>query len=168
MKRKPVWILAAVVAASLASSLLWNYSTQSAGAAGRGARGRSQANTDTVENFDIRDPFSKDAAARFERRLGKMGERQRERSESFKQLMRGAKELKARSAPELDVAFCDLTHSPEVVETKSRGRRFLTPSSSQPRASVLRGFMNDNPSLFGLNSQQVAELRNVTEYTNPN
>jgi subtilisin-like proprotein convertase family protein len=168
MKKKPVWILAAIAVAFLTSSLLWNYSMQAAGSAGRAARGGSQIDNLQIENFDIRDKKSKDAASKFERRMEKLSEKQKEKNESFKQAMKGAKERKAKNAPELGVSVCDLTNSPEVVEPKGRGRRFLTPSSSQPRESVVRSFINDNGDLFGMNPQQVARLRKSAEYTNPN
>jgi len=54
MKRKPVWILASIVVLLLASSLLWNFSMQAAGPAGRGTKGRRVADNLPKPNFDIR------------------------------------------------------------------------------------------------------------------
>src|SRR5262245_51241619 len=159
MKRTPLLILTAIVFALLASSLLWNFSMQAAGPAGRGARQGGAANDQEDRNFDIRNKYSKDAILKFERRLEKLSPRQKGRNDSFKLAMRGARERKAMSVPELEVAFSDLTNSPQVVQGRSRGRKFLTPPSSQPRESVVRSFINENPDVFGMNPQQVARLR---------
>src|SRR5262245_29705334 len=167
MKRTPL-ILAAIVVALLASSLLWNFSMQAAGPAGRGAKKGNPANDHENDYFHIRDKHFKDAVVKFERRLEKLAPRQKGRNDSFKLAMQGAKERKAGSVPELEVSFCELTDSPEVVEARGRGRKFLTPSSSQSRENILKSFMNDNADLFGMNPQQVARLRKTAEYTNPN
>jgi subtilisin-like proprotein convertase family protein len=107
------------------------------------------------------------------------------------QAMKTAKEKMARRAPEPEVPFHDLTNSieaaqtrsqqapdvmskavmtksPEVVEAKGGGSKFLTPSTSLPRESVVRGFINDNVNMFGMSPQQVSGLRKVADYTNPN
>src|SRR5262245_53564462 len=158
MKRTPLWILAAVVVALLASSLLWNFSMQETGPAGRVAK-QGAANDPEDRNFDIRNKYSKDAILKFERRLEKLSPRQKGRNDNFKLAMKGARERKAMSVPELEVAFSDLTNSLQVVEARGRGRKFLTPPSSQPRESVVRSFINENPDVFGMNPQQVARLR---------
>ena len=100
--------------------------------------------------------------------MEKLSSRQKEKNASFKLAMKDAKERKARSGPGLEVTFSDLTNSPEVIEVRGKGRKFLTPPSSQPRESIVRGFINDNADLFGMNPQQVARLRKSAEYTNPN
>src|SRR5262249_42042649 len=137
------------------------------GRAGRKGQDGNAANISEKDYFDIRDKESKSAAAKFERRMEKLSSKQKEKNDNFKLAMRGAKERKTRSVPELDVDFCSLTNSPEVVEVKGRGRKFLTPSSSQPRESVVRSFMNDNADVFGMSPKQVARLRKSAEYTNP-
>ena len=53
MKRTPL-ILAAIIVALLASLLLWNFSMQAAGPAGRGAKKGSAANDPENAYFDIR------------------------------------------------------------------------------------------------------------------
>lgn len=168
MKRKPAWILASIVALLLASSLLWNYSMQAAGRAGRGTKGRAAAFNSEIENFDIRDNEDKGAAKEFERRMEKFSSKEKEKNANFKLAMKVAEAKKARVAPELEVSICRLTNSPEVVGVRGKGRKFLTPSSTQPRESILRGFFNENQDLFGMRPQQVARLRKIAEYTNPN
>jgi subtilisin-like proprotein convertase family protein len=164
MKRKPVWIFASIVALLMASILLWNFSMH---AAGRGAKGRNTADNQAEKNFDIRDKDDKNSVLEFERRMEKFSSREKEKNANFKLAMVGAQANKARVAPELEVSFCSLTNSPEVVQATGKGRKFLTPSSKLPRESIVRGFMNDNSDLFGMNPQQVARLRKTAEYTNP-
>src|SRR5262245_47871607 len=100
--------------------------------------------------------------------MEKLSSKQKEKNASFKLAMEGAKAKKARIAPELDVSYGSLTDSPEVFQVKGRGRKFLTPSSSQSRETILKSFMNDNKDLFGMEPQQVARLKKIGEYTNPN
>src|SRR5262245_49928354 len=168
MKRKPVWILASIVVLLLASSLLWNFSMQAAGPAGRGTKGRRVADNLPKTNFDIRSNDNKDTILKFERRMEKFSSKEKEKNASLKLAMRGAEGIKAGTAPDLEVAFSNLTNSPEVIEAKVKGRKALTPRSSLSRESIVRGFMNENPHLFGMSPQQVAGLRKGAEYTNPN
>src|SRR5262245_42962652 len=168
MKRTSLWILAAIVVTLLASSMIWNFSMRAAPRSGQRAPGLGSAGKSAIENFDIRDRRSKVAALEFQRRMEKLSSGQREKNANFKSAMETARERKARSVEGLEVAFCDLTNSPEVVGTTGKGRKFLTPPSSQPRESIVREFMNEYADLFGMSPQQVARLRKTAEYTNPN
>src|SRR5215510_9168979 len=161
MKRKPVWILASIVVLLLAITLLWNYSMQAAGPGGRGTKRRRDADIGAKANFDIRNKDDKESVLKFERRMEKLSSKQKEKNASFKLAMEGAKAKKARIAPELDVSYGSLTDSPEVFQVKGRGRKFLTPSSSQSRETILKSFMNDNKDLFGMEPQQVARLKKI-------
>ena len=52
---------------------------------------------------------------------------------------------------------------------KGKGRKFLTPSSSQPRENIFKSFINDNPDLFGMNPQKMGRLKKgAADYANPN
>src|SRR5215510_5530440 len=169
MKRNPVWILASIVVLLLASTLLWNYSMQAAGRASRGTKGRRVADNLPKENFDIRYiTKDKDTALKFERRMEKFSSKEKEKNANLKLAMRGAEGNKARGVSDLEVAFSNLTNSPGVIEAKDKGRKAMTPRSSLSRESIVRGFMNQNPHLFGMSPQQVAGLRKSAEYTNPN
>jgi hypothetical protein len=159
---------ASIVALLMASTLLWNFSMRAAGRAGRGAKGRGAADDRAEKNFDIRDKADKDAVSEFERRMEKFSSKEKEKNDNFKLAMNGARAKKARTAPELEVSICSLTNSPEVVQATGKGRKFLTPSSKQPRESIVRSFINENPDLFGMRPEQVAGLRKIAEYTNPN
>src|SRR5262249_17831331 len=75
---------------------------------------------------------------------------------------------KAGSVPELEVAFSNLTNSPEVFEMKSKGHKFMTPPSSQPHENIVRSFINEHADMFGMSARQVARLRKTADYTNPN
>src|SRR5262245_39655655 len=154
MKRTPLWISAAFVVLLLTSTLFWNFSMRAASRSGPGKKGHTAANNSAIENFDIRDRESKEAMVKFERRMEKLSSTRKEKSADLKLALWGAKKRKAESVKGLEVTFCDLTNSPEVVEMRGEGRKFLTPPSSQPRESVVRGFINDNPDLFGMSPKQ--------------
>lgn len=159
MWRNAFRIVVAVVVVLLVSSLLWNLSMHA-------ARGQA-ANKPQKENFDIRDNESKDAVSKFERRLEKVSAKRKENNNLLKHAMRDAKEKKSRSTPELEVLFCSLTNSPELIELKGQGRKFLTSPSSQQRENIVKGFINDNSDLFGMSAREVAQLRKIADYTNP-
>src|SRR4030095_3071589 len=167
MKRKPVWILASIVVLLLASSLLWNYSMQAAGPTGRAPKGRRFDDDPPKPNFDIRDTSDKDTALKFERRMEKFSSKEKEKNASLKLAMKGAEGKKAKGDSDLEVAFSNLTNSLGVIEAKGKGSKAMTPRSSQSRESIFRGFLNENPRLFGMSPQQVAGLRKSAEYTNP-
>src|SRR5262245_13862534 len=168
MKRTPLWILTSIVVLLLASTLFWNFSMRAAPRHGRGTKGQVPAGSLVKENFDIRDRESKEAVLKFESRMEKLSSKQKEKNATFKLAMKGAKERRAGGVKGMEVTFCDLTNSPEVVEMRGRGRKFLTPPSSQPRESVFRGFINDNVDLFGMSPRQMARIRKTAEYANPN
>ncbi len=167
MKKTPTWTLIGIVVLLLVSTLLWNFSMHAAGPPGRGATRRGGVGDPEIENFDIRDAKSKDAAAKLERRLERIPSKLKERNADFKQAMKVAEVKRAGGVSGMEVAFCNLTNSPEVVEASREGRKFLTPPSSQPCESVVRGFINDNAGLFGMSPRQVAKLRKTAEYSNP-
>ncbi|HEY6400807.1 MAG TPA: hypothetical protein VI479_05330, partial [Blastocatellia bacterium] len=167
MKKKPIWISAAIVAALLASSLLWNYSMQAASRQDRTAK-RAAATVSEKDYFDIREKKSKDTALKLESRMEKFSSGQREKNKVVRQSMMSAKVKKAGSVPELQASFSRLTNTPQVIEAKGRGRKFLTPASRQPRASIVKSFINENTDLFGLSPQQVGKLRTIADSTNRN
>src|SRR5262245_46801985 len=169
MKKTALWILVAIVVTLVISSPLWNFSMQAAGPSVRGIKGRAAANNPNEENFDIRSIESKDAVSKFERRMQKVSSKLKEKNNQLKHAMKSAKETKTKSIPGLEVTFSSLTNSPEVIELKGNGRKFLTPSSSQSRENIVRGYLNNNADLFGLSPQQVSRLRkSAADYTNPN
>src|SRR5262245_13058091 len=168
MKRTPLWISAAFVVLLLTSTLFWNFSMRAASRPGPGKKGQAAANNQAIENFDIRDRESQEAMLKFERRMEKLSSMRKEKSANLKLAMWSAKKRKAESVEGLEVTFCDLTNSPEIIEVRGRGRKFLTPPSSQPRENIVRSFMNENPDLFGMSPKQVARLRKTADYANPN
>jgi subtilisin-like proprotein convertase family protein len=107
------------------------------------------------------------------------------------QAMKIARERRTLRFPEPEAPFNDLNRSldvgvtrsalapgvmsksgvmspPQVVEAKGGGQKFLTPPSSQPPESVVKGFINNNVNMFGMSPQQVVGLRKIAEYANPN
>src|SRR5262245_14405558 len=80
MKKNALWISVGIVATLLVTSLLWNFSMQAAGPASRIIKGRRAANNPGIANFDIRDPESKDAMSKFERRMQKFSSKNKEKN----------------------------------------------------------------------------------------
>ncbi len=168
MQKKALWILVTIVVTLVISSLLWNSSMPATGAAGRVLKGQI-GSIEGKENFDIRDRESKDAVSKFERRMQKISSKLREKNNEHKHAMKGARERWARGSSGMQVAFSRLTNTPEMIEMTGGGRRYLTPSSSQPRENVMRSFINQYADLYGMRPQQVAALRkSAVDYTNPN
>src|SRR6266540_2862400 len=159
--------MTSIVVLLLASTLFWNFSMRAAPRSGRGTRGQV-AGSQAIEDFDIRDRRNKDAVLKFERRMEKLSSRQKEKNVGLKLVMDSARERNAGSVEGLAVTYYDLTNSPEVVEAKPNGHRFLTPPSSQPRENVVRSFLNEHTDLFGMSPQKVAGLRKTAEYTTSN
>src|SRR5262245_63374917 len=95
MNRTSLWILAAIVVALLASSLLWNFSMQAASRPGQVATSRGAAGSSGINNFDIREK-NKDAVLKLERRMEKLSSKQKEKKANFKLEMDMAREKKAR------------------------------------------------------------------------
>ncbi|MCI0389062.1 MAG: M36 family metallopeptidase [Acidobacteria bacterium] len=169
MKKKALWISLAIVVTLVITSQLWNFSMQAAGSAGRVVKGRASVADPGIENFDIRNGDSKDAVSKFERLMQKVSSKQKEKNHLLKQAMKGAKERWGRGSSGMEVAFSRLTNTPEIIEMKRVGRRYLTPSSSQPRENIMRGFINQYADLYGMRPQQVSKLRkSAVDYTNPN
>jgi extracellular elastinolytic metalloproteinase len=168
MKKKPIWILATIVAALMASSLLWNYSMRAAGRQDRSNRRAAAAAVSEKDYFDIRDKKSKDTALKLEGRLEKFSSGQRAKNKAVRQSMMSANVKKTVSVPGLQASFSKLTNSPQIIEVKGKGAKFLTPASRQPRASVVKSFMNENVDLFGISPQQVGKLKTIADSTSPN
>src|SRR5215470_16546367 len=167
MKRNAVWILVTIVAVLAVSSLVWNFSMQAAGPAGLRIKGRATAQNTAKDNFDIRDPESKVAITQFERRMQNISSKLKEKNSNMKESMKGAKEkMKSKGVPGMEVTFSPLTYTPALIEVRGKGRKYLTPSSSQPRENIVRGFMNEYGDLYGMSAQQVSQLRKgAADYT---
>ena len=72
----------------------------------------------------------------------------------------------AAKVPGLSVETNPATGAPEVVEA-AMGQQTLTPASMNKPEAVVRGFLSDNASLFGLTNAQAADLRTIASYANP-
>ena len=119
MQKKALWILVTIVVTLVISSLLWNFSMQATGAAGRL---KTQVDTtDGKPNFDIRDPDSKEAVSKFESRLQKISSKLREKNNQQKNAMRAARERWARGSSGMRVSYSKLTNTPEIIEMNGGG-----------------------------------------------
>jgi extracellular elastinolytic metalloproteinase len=159
MKRNSLWIFAAIAVVCLASLLVTLLSGDLL------SKATGQTRNPEIENFDIRDIESREAIAKYKHRIEKFSSDQKQKSAQLKQAMASARERKAGNLG-LKASISRMTNSPEIVE--ARGIKSLTPLSLQSRETMLRGFISNNADLYGIPQQQVAKLRKIADYTNPN
>ncbi|HEU4712509.1 MAG TPA: M36 family metallopeptidase [Pyrinomonadaceae bacterium] len=57
--------------------------------------------------------------------------------------------------------------TPESVMSNGHGKKFLTKPSKQPREKIVKDFLTANAEMYGLTAREVAQLRKVSDYTNP-
>lgn len=135
-----------------------------------------------LDFYDVRlgnTPEAKSALERIEQRLergsdsglaaqqsrGREGQLIGERAESeILEDMHGAERRLARRMRGLSITRNEALGAPEIVETK---RGFLTPPSKEKPESILRNFVTQNASLFGLTRQEAAQLKTRGQYANP-
>lgn len=71
--------------------------------------------------------------------------------------------------PELKVEYNQDLRIPEVISPDVKAKSsFLTAPSSEKRADILKDFIRENSSLFGIDEIQLAKLKKTADYTNPN
>ncbi len=71
----------------------------------------------------------------------------------------------ARLVPAANVKYHAVLGGPEIVGVKG-GRHYLTAPASAGRETILRRFLTENSSLYGLTEQQIAELKTTANYEN--
>ena len=111
-------------------------------------------------NYDIRtDENAKQRIAEFV--AGSSSESDRNRAKRAEETLRA-------ETPNLKIEYNEDLRIPEVISPDfSRSADFLTAPSSQKRADILRGFINQNAELIGLSQTQISQLEKTADYTNP-
>jgi uncharacterized repeat protein (TIGR01451 family) len=119
------------------------------------------------EYYDIRENDAVKASDKAERRRQKANKVRKEKSNRGQQ-MKEAREKLAEVNSDVDVKVNDELSLPEIVGVKhGRKGKFLTPQSGESHEKVVRGFLERNASLYGLTARQVAHLKKISDYTNP-
>jgi subtilisin-like proprotein convertase family protein len=122
-----------------------------------------------VENYDLRADESKAAvetrdAYRQQALIQSSATNLRDTSRT---LAAARAELAAR-VPGLHVEASRFNDAPEIVGTEAGCHCALTAPSDERRETIVRRFVADNAALYGLTAEQVAQLRTVADYANPN
>jgi len=74
-----------------------------------------------------------------------------------------------QSVPTLKVEYNQELGVPGLIAPDvTQGRAFLTEPTGAKHAEVLRGFLKNNDTLFGLTERQINYLKMTADYTNPN
>ncbi len=160
-------LLFSLVVLGLAAALIAvpNMFRSQAGKMGNGLSQKTESHVPGLENYDIRaDKSAFEKLADFRQNLGKDASSIADLRQNF---VNGENALKAR-VPSLKVEYNADIRTPEVIAPDVRqGRNFLTGSSAQNRAEILRDFVRENNSLTGISEAQADSLKVTADYTNP-
>ena len=118
-----------------------------------------------LENYDIR--TDRKAAGEVANIRARRGRTAPEVADARDRFVDGEKRLGAK-VRNLRVEYSETLKVPEVIGVDTRkGVGLLTAASQGKRADTLRGFLRANRGLVGLSDSEVAELRTIADYTNP-
>lgn len=120
-----------------------------------------------LPNYDIRQDNSDESAntlTRYRQALNKTASSVADVRDSF---VAGEEALRQK-VPSLKVEYNEDIRIPEVIGTDvNQGPDFLVGSSAVERPEILRNFVKENPSLFGVSETQAAQLEIKADYKNP-
>lgn len=134
------------------------------------ARGPKNSQTGTARkphgpaDFDIREDKSRHE--KLEKRRGKIGPKQKEGTAETLNRSSVAQQRLVANLPGVRLVMGETTNTPESV-VSVHGRRFLTKASKQSREKIVRDFLGANAEMYGLTQREVAQLRKISDYTNP-
>ena len=121
-----------------------------------------------LKNYDIRIDDMKEAQALVEGRMRRWGARQRLRVSGIQQAFTSGEAALRNAVPGTKVECNAATGAPEIIDARSAGPTFLTQPSNEAHETIVRRFLAENNSLFGLTGPQIDQLKTVADYTNPN
>ncbi|MGB7202776.1 MAG: M36 family metallopeptidase [Pyrinomonadaceae bacterium] len=126
---------------------------------------QTKSHTPDLPNYDIRaDKASFEKIAAYRAASAKTAVQAADIRSEF---VDGEAMLRQR-VPTLKVEYNSDIRTPEVITPEvNLGRAFLTNSSSEKRAEILRAFVKENNSLMGVTDWQADELKVTADYTNP-
>jgi hypothetical protein len=175
------WLLLASIAVAM-GAVVFDFGPIASSQNRKSARGKESAPTSRtgLENFDIRTRrVSEEVANPTVKQKGSQltvsgpkqvvaTQSQREAAASLRQSMEAAQEQLASRVPNLQVEYNEALSVPEIVGLKGAGALTATATSVVgSKESVLRSFVSQNAALFGLTRTQAAQLKKVSDYTNP-
>ncbi|HYP01864.1 MAG TPA: M36 family metallopeptidase [Pyrinomonadaceae bacterium] len=146
-----------------------------------GGKGAAPTSRPGLENYDIRqkrasatDEAGK-AAVKQREPVGAQkhvvaSQRQRELAVNVQQAMSAAQEQLATRVPNLKVVYSEALSIPEIVQVEGAGALAASDAAASVAGSkeaAVRGFITENAALYGLTRSQAAQLKKVSDYTNP-
>ena len=136
-----------------------------AGNTGKKLSQKTESHVPGLENYDIRaDKSAFEKIAGFRASSAKDASTVADLRQSF---VDGENALRTK-VPTLKVEYNSDIRTPEVIAPDvKQGRDFLTNSSAQNRAEILRNFVRENNSLIGVSDAQAESLKVTADYTNP-
>ncbi|HST52838.1 MAG TPA: M36 family metallopeptidase [Pyrinomonadaceae bacterium] len=87
-------------------------------------------------------------------------------NDALQKSMLNAQKRLAKRVPNLQVQYNPVVRVPEIVGTAG-GSALAEAVPGASNEETLRGFLAENSALYGLTTQQVGQLRKVSDYTNP-
>ncbi|MEZ5429288.1 MAG: M36 family metallopeptidase [Pyrinomonadaceae bacterium] len=122
---------------------------------------------DPPANYDIRLDQTK-AARQVAADLASLaGKDQNTIEKNKKKLVRAADDLISK-IPGLKIEYNPNGQTAEVISPESSGKSFfLTAPSNQKRPAILRDFLRQNRAVFGLDPNQIDDLKVTADYANP-
>lgn len=165
MSRKS--LLFSLIAFGLAAMLFVvpNMFHSKAGNTGKGLVEKTTSHIPGLENYDIRaDKNAYEKIADFRAVSGRNASGIADLRQGF---VDGENALRTK-VPTLKVEYNSDIRTPEVIAPDVKlGRKFLTGSSAQNRAEILRNFVSENDALIGISRAQANSLKVTADYTNP-
>src|SRR5262249_3378396 len=131
------------------------------------ARSQPVAQARPLENFDIRSDDLKQARSLADSRRQKLGRVQQLKLENLSASFQVSADALRNRVPGLSVENNPATHVPETVDARSNGPIFLTAPATENHEAIVRRFLSENSSLYGLTLVQIEQLKLTADYTNP-
>ena len=116
-------------------------------------------------DFDIRE--DKSGHEKLESRRRKKGEKQKDHLEETVRRSVVAQERLAAKASGVRLVMGQALKTPESVMSNGHGKKFLTKPSKQSREKIVKDFLTENADMYGLTAREVAQLKKISDYTNP-
>ena len=121
---------------------------------------------DKFDNYDIRTDeiqTAKETVASF---VGQFGQDKTSLQIATKQTIRAEEKLRLK-IPDLSIEYSETLQIPEIIALESNLKTdLLTSASSENHTEILRRFIRQNSELFGLEENQISQLKPAADYTN--
>ncbi len=160
MKRRTGWALLALTPLVLLA-LAWDPSSHAAKQEQVGKNKRAFENIDSRKNGD------KETQSKFEAKRQRNAARFGDKHASVVKELSLARAAFKETAPGVEIEVDEQTQAPQVVRARGNQRLARKARGRISGESVVRDFLGRNARLYGLTTRQVAKLKKISEYKNP-